>query len=149
VDLVVLPRPRAGDGKEVEDPAALVVLQDDGERQAQPAGGEQAAEVVREGDVPDEADDGPVRARGDAEGRRRDAVDPVRPPVGEHPQRAVADGHEGLHVADRHGGRDEQRRLGRQGGPELAGDPGLGEVRPERPVDADAAMASACRQPAR
>src|ERR1039457_1392689 len=38
----------AGDRQEVEDPAAVVVEQHDGQRQPEPAGGQQAPDVVRE-----------------------------------------------------------------------------------------------------
>jgi MFS family permease len=104
-----------GDGQEVEDPAAVVVQQDDRQVEREAAGGEQAADVVRERDVPDQEDGALFRGGGrrDAEGGRHGAVDPVRAAVGEHARRLGAQREEGLDVANGHRRSDEQRRARR------------------------------------
>ena len=82
-------------------PAAVVVESTIVERRdARAAGGEQAADVVRERDVAHEQHDRPGRGRGDAERGRRRAVDPVRAAVGQHARRRGARREERLDVAD-------------------------------------------------
>ena len=78
---------RACDFEEVEDAAAAVVQQHDRELQAEPAGGEQAAEVVGERDVADQQHDGPVARGGGAERARDDPVDAVGAAVAQHARR--------------------------------------------------------------
>ena len=107
----------AAHGQEVEDPAAVVVEQDD--RQLAPRGLDQAAEVMDQGDVADEEHDGTVCDRGDPEGGRDGPVDAVRAAVGEHARRLLAGGEERLDVAHRHRGGDHHGRLGRQRRAEL------------------------------
>ncbi len=62
----------------------------------------QFADVVREGDVPDQQDGRPVVGGGDAEGGRDGAVDPVGAAVGEHPDALRGGQHHGVEVAHRH-----------------------------------------------
>ena len=110
-------------GEEVEDPATVVVQQHDRQREPEPAGGEQPADVVGERDVADQQHDRSVVGRGrGAEGGGDRAVDPVRAAVGEHARPVLAGGDELLDVADRHRGGDEQRRLAREPLRERAGD---------------------------
>ena len=85
---------RARDRQEVEDPAAVVVDEHDRQLQAEPRGGEQAADVVRERDVADQQHDrsrrAPAAAAPKARGDR--SVDAVRAAVAEHPRRASSAG---------------------------------------------------------
>ena len=81
-----------------------------------------------ERDVAGEQHDRAGRRGGDPERGRRRAVDPVRAAVGEHARRRRAGGEERLDVADRHRGRDHERRLGGQPHAELGGDARLGQL---------------------
>ena len=95
---------------------------------AEPARGEQPADVVGERDVADQQHGRPRPVGGDAERGRDRAVDAVGAAVGEHPRRCVAaGGEERLDVAHRHRGGDDERRLGRQAHAELCGDARLGQ----------------------
>ena len=95
--------------------------------QAEPRGGEQAADVVGERDVADQQHDRPARGGGDAERGRDGAVDPVGAAVGEHARRLAARREERLDVAHRHRGGDDERRVGGQPHAELGGDPRLAQ----------------------
>jgi hypothetical protein len=67
----------AGDREEVKDAAAVIVEQDDRQRQPQALCGQQAADVVRERDVADKQDHGIAGGRRHTEGRRDRPVYPV------------------------------------------------------------------------
>ena len=118
---------RARDRKEVEDAAAVVLDQHDGERELQAAGGDQAPDVVGERDIPDQQHHRLLAGRGGAEGGGDRAVDPVRAAVAQHARRPVANRPEALQVTHRHRGGHEQRRLRRQQHAELQGDTRLGQ----------------------
>ncbi len=79
-----------GLGQEREDPAPVVVHQDDRRREGVEAGRDEGVEVVQEREVADDQDDRTDARRGRPEGRRDDPVDPVRAPVAEAADRARA-----------------------------------------------------------
>jgi hypothetical protein len=126
-DVLLEVRALALDREEVEDAAAVVVEQDDHERQPEPARGHQPADVVGERDVADQ-EHGRDAGGGDAEGGRDGPVDPVGAAVGEHARRGVTGREEGLDVAHRHRGGDDERRLRRQANAQLRGHARLGEL---------------------
>src|SRR5205823_4767508 len=78
----------ARDRQEVEDAAAVVVEQHDGERQLQAPGGHKAADVVGERYVADQQHDRSVAGGGGAEGGGDRAVDPVGAAVGQDASQA-------------------------------------------------------------
>ena len=102
VDLVGL-------GQELEDPAAVVVEDDDPHRGLGVAQGGERVHVVREAEVAGHDPGGPAGRRRGADPGGDQAVDPVRAPVGEEADLGGAAGQERLLVADRHarGGVDE------------------------------------------
>ena len=113
--LVVLGQPDAGRvgrrlGQEREDPAAVVVDQDDRRGQVVEARRDQRVEVVQERQVADDQRDRTDLRRGRAEGRRDDAVDAVGAPVRQRPDRAGAARQPVVHVADRHAVAGPQER---------------------------------------
>jgi len=91
------------EGKEVEDPPAVVVQQDDRDVESQALVCEKATEVVGERHVSDEEDDRRALLGGRCpEGGGDGAVDPVGSAVAERARRIGTRGEERLHVAHRH-----------------------------------------------
>ena len=91
-----------GLGQEREDPAAVVVDQDDrGGERVEPRR-DQGVEVVEERDIADDEGDRPVRDRRGPEGRGDDAVDAVGAAVRADGDGAVRGREPAVHVAHRH-----------------------------------------------
>ena len=101
--------------QEREDPAAVVVDQDDRRRQAVQPGGHQGVQVVQERHVADDEDDRPDLGRGRPERGRHDAVDAVRAAVGQRPDRSLAARQPVVQVAHRHAVPGPQQRPVGQG----------------------------------
>ena len=110
-------------GQEREDPAAIVVGDDDAQVGAPCLQSGQRSAVVDERDVADDGDRG-LAAQCDAECRRDDAIDAIGAAVGVCPRRPAT---EPFEVAHRHGGRNDELRIRRKVLGDRSGHARLGE----------------------
>ena len=113
-------------GQEGEDAAAVVVDQDHGEAQAVELGGQEAVQVVVEGEVAHHQRHRPRPGRGRPQGRRDQAVNAARPPVAQHPH-ALPAPVEGVQIPDGHAVPHHQEPVVGHQGQELREDPALEE----------------------
>ena len=107
-------RRRSSLGQQREDPAAVVVHQDDQQVRGVQSGRHESAEIVQERHVADDKHDRALGHRGRAERRRGHAVDPVRTAVAEHADGPLARGQPGVHVPHRHRIAGPKQRPGRK-----------------------------------
>ena len=110
--------------EEGEDPAAVVVDDDEDRLHVAAPGQQQPILVVEHGEVPGEGDGRPPPCQRGPEGGGDETVDAARAAVGHHPQ-AASRAHERLQVPDRHARCGHKGRAVRAPGGEVPGGPRL------------------------
>ena len=108
-------RLEVADGEHVKDAAPVVVHQDEDDVERPVARGQEAVQVMVEGDVADQRHHRAGTAPRAPHHRRYDAVDPARAPVAEDLDVQRGRAAVPVDVADRHGGGYEQRCAGWEG----------------------------------